>query len=437
MKKSVMLCIIYIAITIIASRSAIGYDDKITHPDISSIAIRNSHLDEYLKDDLGFSAGIQTKVPSNSNDDIFFLLKKGSKLEDHPMCRASNHFHNPLLPWDQSQLDDSSGFTSWVIHTWCTEQGWLDQNRKSAITWATGYETYNGPIVLRTKQEMGWDNARSYFYSALTSTTNINKEASFVKTFEAVGQVMHLLQDMAVPAHVRNDFLNSHVYTGGSNPYELYVKRNQNLVSGLTDTQIITPAFTNPRPTDFWDTTDGTALVPPQISDTSLQTKAGLAEYTNANFVSEGTLISNASNAFHYPALTSVQTTTIDIADPFVNGWTIPRTYYEKVRDWDTGYLLAGTGFLDVYQGSPLGESVPPIPPLDKYVHNDYAKRLIPRAVGYSAGLLNYFFRGTLEISAPDQFVYAMADGSMTPHQFTTVKAKVRNTRRNFGDVDT
>jgi hypothetical protein len=56
----------------------------------------------------------------------------------------------------------------------------------------------------------------------------------------------------------------------------------------------------------------------------------------------------------------------------------------------------------------------------DETCHRDYASKLIPRAVGYSAGLLNYFFRGVLEISAPDQYVYAVTDGSrIYPYAYT------------------
>jgi hypothetical protein len=74
---------------------------------------------------------------------------------------------------------------------------------------------------------------------------------------------------------------------------------------------------------------------------------------------------------------------------------------------------------------------------LDNNVHDSYAHQLLPRAVGYSAGLLNYFFRGTLTISAPDRCLYALTDGSLTPYidknnnyqqQFTTIKAKIQNT---------
>jgi hypothetical protein len=37
---------------------------------------------------------------------------------------------------------------------------------------------------------------------------------------------------------------------------------------------------------------------------------------------------------------------------------------------------------------------------LDENVHHTYAKELIPRAIGYSSDLLNYFFRGKVQVTA-------------------------------------
>lgn len=62
---------------------------------------------------------------------------------------------------------------------------------------------------------------------------------------------------------------------------------------------------------------------------------------------------------------------------------------------------------------------------MDDYVYEDYAKQLLPRAVGYSAGLLNYFFRGTIEISLPDDAVYSITGPGGT---FNKIKLKSRNT---------
>lgn len=68
---------------------------------------------------------------------------------------------------------------------------------------------------------------------------------------------------------------------------------------------------------------------------------------------------------------------------------------------------------------------------LDDACFSEFASILVPKAVAYSASLLNYFFRGTLEITPPDQQVYGIIDGSMTTQQFTTITAKVKNTTLN------
>jgi hypothetical protein len=52
---------------------------------------------------------------------------------------------------------------------------------------------------------------------------------------------------------------------------------------------------------------------------------------------------------------------------------------------------------------------------------------LLPQAVGYSAGLIDYFFRGRLEIAAPDQFAYMVAPYSNGSGSFTKLALKVRN----------
>ena len=141
----------------------------------------------------------------------------------------------------------------------------------------------------------------------------------------------------------------------------------------------------------------------------------GLAEFTNANFVSQST----RCGSYQYPFLADIP---VDYENPVI--WVAEdgkpdRVYY--IHHPERGYRLATVGFLSNYNQSvgDFGE--------DDNVWQDYAAELIPRAVGYSAALLKYFFRGSLEISAPDNFVYGIIDGS-GPHEFTQIKAKVRNT---------
>jgi hypothetical protein len=61
---------------------------------------------------------------------------------------------------------------------------------------------------------------------------------------------------------------------------------------------------------------------------------------------------------------------------------------------------------------------------LDNNVHNTYAKEIIPRAVGYSAGLLDYFFRGTIEITLPSDGVYSLTDTPAEGFKQITLLAK-------------
>jgi len=66
---------------------------------------------------------------------------------------------------------------------------------------------------------------------------------------------------------------------------------------------------------------------------------------------------------------------------------------------WETnegkGYLLAAVDYYDDWRGKAPSDNgeLEKLPVLDNNVYAEYASLLIPRAVGYSAGLLDYFFR--------------------------------------------
>jgi hypothetical protein len=122
------------------SKNIFAYDDKVTHPDITERALQVSQLEQYLINNLGFKDGFETKFPSvNPNDAIIDLISKGSTDEDTPMCRASNHFHDPTKSWDQSYVTDQP----WWISMWCdVTTGY--STKYSNITWATNFESRGG-----------------------------------------------------------------------------------------------------------------------------------------------------------------------------------------------------------------------------------------------------------------------------------------------------
>jgi hypothetical protein len=72
----------------------------------------------------------------------------------------------------------------------------------------------------------------------------------------------------------------------------------------------------------------------------------------------------------------------------------------------------------------------------DEKCHEDYVEKLIPRAVGYSAGLLNYFFRGSIDIIVPINGIYSMIDATQpgfdpSTAAFTTIKLRAKNITPN------
>jgi hypothetical protein len=133
-------------------------------------------------------------------------------------------------------------------------------------------------------------DGRAYFYQALTATTKTSATA-LASTFRAVGQVMHLVEDASVPAHVRND---AHPPVISGYHYETWARANQD---GL-DTSPLRPSLnlTGAIPDE-----ENKTYVPiyklfdsdqytgdnPGITDSL---SVGIAEYTNAHFFSDDTI---------------------------------------------------------------------------------------------------------------------------------------------------
>jgi len=214
--------IFFALIATLISENASGFDEADSHPRITRRAISSSAFNNYLNLNLSWSAGYDTEITETLDNatikkPVLAWLRDGSSQEDKPLCRAGNHFHNPLMLWNESSVNDFK-----LQNIWCgTVWGTLFSN----VTWATGYlapppngdkaNLYYDPY-LDPPAPNNWDSARIYYYKALTKTDTETRETNFAKTFQAVGMVMHLLEDMAVPAHVRNDFTSHLIFSGVS-----------------------------------------------------------------------------------------------------------------------------------------------------------------------------------------------------------------------------
>ena len=346
-----------------------------THEAINEHISRNTlnsfSLDTYLKNQLGITGGIEESFKfSSETHEVWRWIKLGGKYEDIPAwylpyLRSKNHFHNPINEQGFSGIWDT-GFLSGM----------------SAINWVL-----SSPNTQSPGGYYSWDDVRrNYYLKALTSTTKTERDTNFAQTFRGLGQLMHLVQDMSVPEHTRND--------GHYVPYIAYedwVKGNPGSVNTAASAPIFfngtinniasfmdTNKYNGSNPNDTANLTTG--------SDGTHYSNIGLSEFSNANFFSDDSIFTG----FTYPSIAG--------ASKWVDN-TNNRTYLKKTSEGVPVEHLAAASVLykyrEVYfpqysEWLPLG--------LDSKVYNDYAALLLPRAVGYSAGLLNYFFRGKMDI---------------------------------------
>jgi hypothetical protein len=140
---------------------------------------------------LALVRGIYEKIGEKR---IWQWIRDGGKEEDEPEWRCPMHFHDPL-----STNWDIAGLSIPPLGSF-----------PSMIYWAQSSDN-----------DYSWLLSRDYYYQALLT----GSEEQYAKTFRSIGQVMHLVSDAAVPAHVRNDAHLKKGFYDDSDPYENWVKK--------------------------------------------------------------------------------------------------------------------------------------------------------------------------------------------------------------------
>lgn len=342
-----------------------SFDEVITHPAISEQAVIKSapegfsSLDEWLQANLNFLNGINEDLSNGTETrTVKGWVQEGSTREDDGI-QYFNHFHNPLRAWDRAGLR--------ILGL---------QIGNSSVLWG---QNPRGTL---------WQDARQKYFEGLTASTQSDRDGKLAETFELLGKLIHLPQDAAVPAHTRND---PHP-PWNPDGLERFMRnlRNDDLVafnellqrSPVPFDKSILDLTPNPlaavpiaRIIDGTDP-EQTEAVPSAGND------QGVSEYSNANFLSGDTIFKD----FTFPRLQS-----IDLQNPFpLNN----RQYFTKIADGETGFFLVAEGtFTERLLSLASGDKGFV---LDPRVYQDYAQKLLPRAVGYSAGLIDYFFRGSI-----------------------------------------
>ncbi len=421
---------------------------------------------------VGYSEETRT-IETKSIRDWF---KQGAKDEDltrsKEFARYRNHFYDPI---------NNEGYSYAILSgepasDWALEQKQLPQSLADTVSPKWALKSNEFP-----NQEFSFQDAVDYLYQAMTLPTPQEREEYLAKTFYALGHVLHLVQDMASMPHVRGDSHGGYIVFGAVSLYETYTEQvfkqregqtqeqsqqDPSVYNKLPDKEVLLslpyPKVVFPRAYDFWTTEDD----------------KGLADFTNRNFVSQGTNFDTADYPNPVPKTNQkgeVVKTTYTIQQLYQHvGQSVPDVWVEEGGPDDLGGYI---GKLGEYQGRPAtvdfvsntiednySGDVVENPrasgfsifnaDLDNYlVCEDHALNekevcregkyslnrftfdaahqfLIPRAVAYSAGLLDYFFRGKLEINLPEDGVYAIVDHAVVNQigdGFKRVKMKVKN----------
>jgi hypothetical protein len=294
-------------------------------------------------------------------------------------------------------------------------------------------------------QNFSLKDARDYLYRGLTQADKQDRETNLALMFQALGHALHLIEDMAQPQHTRNDSHGGYIIFGETSLYETYTEQDDILpflpFSGYAP-------VTLPNARDYWYTAGQ---------------NQGMADYSNRGFVTAGTnfgsnryaepqrLLDNGSviitqktieelfQEVNFPVpkqITNDKHAVMEFVQNTVTDYYRPELTTVNERAATTSLFAAdleGYNYCDANANDPTQDPEYQkcnLYTLNRFNFNAVHQLLIPRAVGYGAGLVNHFFRGKLKISLPDEGLYSIVDHAQVneiDQGFTTVKLKLKN----------
>ena len=306
---------------LILLQPALAYDQHSTHPSLTYemaqlFNAKNLDLNYYL-------------LPNEIK-----WLKQGAIEEDEP-ARWINHFYDPVhnTGWTGKHLGDLSQEAGYKLG------GDIAPRRSlAAIDWVTNQEY---------QAAYGRQYGNQTWQKAIRSYLDGDKKAAFF----ALGHVLHLVEDVTVPDHVRDD---SHPGIEGDpgSPYEVFAKRETDKGELRTAEELLK------NNKDF------------KKLSTVNQAIKDLAIYVNRNFFSEDTI---SSLEFQEPNL------------------LILKEESRLINGFKKNFLVQNGKYLSVYKDSGHNRiySTNDI----NFVLPSYRDHLFPEAVLTGASVINLFFQ--------------------------------------------
>ncbi len=263
---------------------AFTFNNQITHPKLTKATAQfynQNHED--------------VKLTSQQID----WLVQGSIEEDEPVIRCRNHFYDP---------ETGKGLTDGKYKYLLTVPApkWANSSRLQSRIWELGDYTWQQAV---------------YNY----------QQGNYKQAFISLGHVLHLLQDMGVPAHVRNDAHEQ------GDPFEEWVSENDHKIKvDISKAEKYSCA-------------------------NNKQCLQQLAFYTHNNFFSKDT----------------------------INKYDLP---FDKIKIDKNNLVVLNNKILGVYNRQ-TGKIKLVEEGVKNKVHQSYWNHLSPKIVSYGTGLINLFFQ--------------------------------------------
>jgi hypothetical protein len=383
-----------------------AYEGGTTHAGMTSEAALASGIHAFLRGSLGRALGLFTPLdlekrsldrrsyrrlrrklwrmdpsggyrpdPKQGQRAIGWLMA-GSVLAEMPASENRNHFYDPSR---KKGLDDDRAFLGGLLALAALFEG--GDTVRQFLT-GTGFDLTGESAIDRCFSADSSLSVPAYFQhltAAVTGGTSEERDHHLVMAMIALGGVLHLLQDMASPTHVRNDFATGHTQKLGKSffyrgaLYERFVAR--------TFGRLGLPSYTGQ----------------PVRRDTireyfSSKEWTGLADLTNVSHFSPGTLpqpvtVLQNSDAKEIRSRLSAR---LPFSKP-----ALPPIDLDCARR-RICHARGPHGPLLAYRVDPRRRQL--VFRLDRTCLLATARHLLPLAIGYSTGLIDHLTRGRVSL---------------------------------------
>jgi hypothetical protein len=167
-----------------------------THRSVNLRAVDFWDTSRYLSDELGLREGTARIILDRA---IRRWIEEGGAAEDQylgdetlgALNRSKHHFHNPLRLWASAGLNARCFFLAVI-------------EGSASVRWAQDPDQ-----LTLTESTATWADARKHFWQMLSLSSKEsdgeNRDKATAELFRSLGQQMHLVADLAVPAHTRDD----------------------------------------------------------------------------------------------------------------------------------------------------------------------------------------------------------------------------------------